>query len=332
MNLSKKLLFTLLLTGLLTSCTTVSTDQISQNTTTDTSTSRTTSSVITDTTSKTTTTEAPPPQINECELLFANREKTPTIVEKTIGNVQYTVTLNSNEYYLGDDIDISVIVKNVATEAITLKNDSIHELNHAIWAAVYLDGVKVKDQIMQLPTTITGELWEYTWEVGSTLSNIGRYSTSLNEEILKTAEKISIVISFLGEESRLEIPLTLHMDIPQDTEMFPYLEQGMISEGLYRRVCVMNMSEKIHVLIPLGNGSTWNEEMLSSESIAQFSKEYVYGGCMIALTREQLLTFLAEHTQKSADSQTALKYFYEQWGAIRVHNGYILNETFDLTK
>lgn len=243
--------------------------------------------------------------------LLDDRTATPRIVEETVGNVRFKVALDREEYYLGDDIDIVVEAENISGGNITVRHDWGYSMHHAIFAAVYADGEPIGRQFMYMPMPRVEEYIDSSWSSGVILTNVGRYSTSMHYDQLKDAESVSIVIYFGTEQSRLEIPIALNTDVPDRPELMPYLQNGLISDALYRRACVAGSDEPIAAVIEDTARDAWDTDAFRQGEETQPHVYSYRGNTCSMLTPKQLLTYLERHAPSAGGEKMPLVYYSE---------------------
>ena len=293
--------------------------------TTQTTTAATTTTATPTTTTATTASPDPTPLPDNSarDELFANRVRSPKTVVKSVGDVRYTVTLDREEYYAGDDINLRIKVENLGTEPIILFHAKPDDLNYEIRVTVCDDYGYPIDEISMGYTRAIPAVAEsvYYWEPGVTLELLGRKTTYQG----LAGEKLSLLIS-VGGTHYIELPLTVHADVPQDNELLPYLNHGEISNALYRRACVMNDTETVPIVIP----KAWDRNNIIPGAQTQpIPNSYGYednlyldfDGAVVYLTRAQLIDMLE---YQSTGSRPALKYIYETIFKDILHKAYPL--------
>ena len=117
---------------------------------------------------------------------------------------------------------------------------------------------------------------------------------------LKDAESVSIVIYFGTEQSRLEIPIALNTDVPDRPELMPYLQNGLISDALYRRACAAESDEPIAVVIEDAARTAWDTDAIGQGDETQPLVYSYLGNTCSMLTPKQLLTYLERHAPSAS--------------------------------
>ena len=257
-------------------------------------------------TTATTTVPTPPPDNSERDALFADRVRTPYTVVKMAGNVKYTVTFDREEYYWGDDINLRVKAENVGTESIIILKPSDCELKEVIQVQFCVSDIMASDYVTmgyngtQQDTAPT----VFYWEPGMAVEEVGRRPTSTGG--IYEASKLSVLID-VGGSHYVEIPLTIHWDVPTDSALQPYYQNGDIDYALYRRANMMNDKETIPVVIP----QSWDWEKLLPDMDPQpIFEAYGTSDAVAHLTRAQLLAMLEYQAPLNSSEREALKYIY----------------------
>lgn len=256
---------------------------------------------------------------------FDGRTAEPMHMEQTVGTIRYTVTLNQSEYYLGDDIDLTVSAENVGTEPIAVTVNAIHPIQYALCVEFEADGEYLNAFALQRPVVAAGASDTLAWPVGEVLSNYGRFSTAAFCEKLAKVQEFKLVISVSGAEDKLEVPLVLHTDLAVDADFEPYLKQGTMTESLYLRARVMNQNETIYVLVPDLNHEVWQKS-------AEYRRiSYISHYRVEEWTGAELLAFLKAQADEETPLPAPVEYLFAQWPFFWVA-GYTLDENFDLQK
>lgn len=254
----------------------------------------------------------PLPNDGQRDELFAKRIANPITYVRSVGGVRYTVTLDREEYYVGDDLNIHVVAENLGTEPILVIKQAYADLSELIRVSVCISGTPVAEIDMgyiKKESAIVERIDQ--WMPGETAEELGRQPLNAG---LADGE-MSLLVSVDGTH-RVEIPLTVHKNVPRDCELYPYRENGDISAALYRRALVMNEEETIPVVIP----KAWDRtQILPGAETQPLPESYGYednlflefDGAVVHLTRVQLIEMLKYQAPLKTSSRPALKYIYE---------------------
>lgn len=247
------------------------------------------------------------------EEVFANRERSQRVVVETVKDFEFTVTLDREIYYVGDDINVRIVAKYTDNaEDYCLKKWDGYEDGEIIQAELYLNGERISDcGGMSAP-----QAWADDWfeeihlSAGDCLENIGRFSTAVIADRLRVGDELVLHMrNTLGHT--MDVPIALCTDAPQDHVFLSYVQRGELSQALYRRIVVMDNEEKIGVYIGGENvdphvqfaGILWQSEPFGSE----------FTGYHLLMTREQIADLLRYRENHPNVDYRQLKYSYEYY-------------------
>lgn len=271
-------------------------------------TAETTTATVAETTAAPTL-PVPLPYDGRRDELFATRTRTPRVVVLTAGELTYTVTFDREAYYYGDDINIRIRVENTGERPVVLVRTPGDPLQNCLTVDLCLDGMWIGEREIHPVWAKSGAADRiYYWEPGAVEEMTGRLPTYREAISSRHAMLLSINRSHF-----VELPMVSAGTVPDDNELLPYLTNGDISEGLYRRVRVMNDTETVPIL--LSNG--WRRSaILPGEAVQPVPETYGleklgYDWAVVWLTRDQLLTMLEHQAPMKTASRKPLRYIYE---------------------